>query len=226
MKGSEDLIHAAVAILVAEGSVDERELEFLEMLRKHLGLSEDFVQATLAQAREGKLKVRLPAGAGDRRRMLGVMVRAAAANGQIAPEERRLLAMMAQKTGVSEGEMNVFVERALQAVPGRQEAAPAPQAEPEEEKPPEHQPSVSSDEVTDGFKCLHCGKKFVKADALHNGVPRAKGTITRVYCPHCRKHVLTSPSVSSEWTVIRLELVGAETMPGKEVFGTVDTTME
>jgi len=227
MGSAEDLIYSVVAMMAAEGHIDERELKFLDMVRQHLGVDEDFVSQAVEEARAGKKRIRLPSSRKDRKRVLGVMVKAAAANGEIAPQERRLLAAIAHKTGVSVEDLTTLIDRAMAKHAPKGQAAEADLDHEDPGLPDEaYSVAVPSDEVTDGYRCMHCEQSFVADDALHNGVPVEKGTITKVFCPHCKKRILTSPSTSAGWSVIRLETVGSETPPGTEVFGKINTTLE
>jgi uncharacterized tellurite resistance protein B-like protein len=114
MGKSEDLIRSVVTILAAEGRIDKSELRFLEALRQHLGLGEDVVKTALEDAKKGKRSLHIPREPEEGRRMLKVMIKAAAANREIAPQELKILQLIADKTGVSREDLQANIQRALE----------------------------------------------------------------------------------------------------------------
>ena len=96
----QDIIRAAVAMLAADGKVGEDERGFLKKLGKGLGVAEEALESALDEVRKGEMTLEFPEDIGERKRLFDTMVAAACADGAVAPEEEKLLELVASRLGV------------------------------------------------------------------------------------------------------------------------------
>jgi len=94
------IIRAAVAVLAADGKIGEDERSFLDKLGKALGVAEDALESALEEVQKGEMTLEFPEDVAERKRLFNVMVGAARADGSIAPEEEKLLDIVASRLGV------------------------------------------------------------------------------------------------------------------------------
>ncbi len=91
---------AVVAVLAADGKIGEDERGFLERLGKGLGVAGDALESILDEVRKGKMTLEFPEDVAERKRLFDTMVEAACADGAVAPEEEKLLELVASRLGV------------------------------------------------------------------------------------------------------------------------------
>ncbi len=100
MAEAQDIIRAVVAVLAADGKIGEDERDFLERVAKGLGAAPDVVESVLDEVRKGEITLEFPKDVGERKSLFDLMVKAAGADGTVAPEEEKLLERVASRLGV------------------------------------------------------------------------------------------------------------------------------
>lgn len=95
-----DVVRAAAAVLAADGRIGGAELAFLEGLGTNLKVEPRAVESVLDEVRKGEITLEFPEDLAERKRLFGVLVAAARADGEVAPEEERLLKLVAARLGV------------------------------------------------------------------------------------------------------------------------------
>lgn len=96
----QDIIRAVVAVLAADGKIGEDERGFLQRLGKRLGVTEEALEAALDEVRKGEMTLAFPEDVAERKRFFDTMVEAARADGAVAPEEEKLLELVASRLGI------------------------------------------------------------------------------------------------------------------------------
>ncbi len=121
-----DILYSVLSMLAVDGNIDKQEMEFLQKLCKHLGLSQEAFNTAFENVKQGKGSIRFSDNAAENTQLFDLFVQAAAADGTIAPQERQVLDAAAAKMGIAGTE----VEKALKARLGK--STPQPSAS----KPP------------------------------------------------------------------------------------------
>ena len=134
MPDSENMIRSAVAVLAADGPIEESGRRFLEALRKKLDVGPEVVEEYLTEAAQGKKRIRVPDDKKEAKRLLDVVVYAAAWDGDVSPQEREMLDAVAGKIGASSAQLDTLIQSRLDKLSSRssQKSAPAddvPQSE-------------------------------------------------------------------------------------------------
>ena len=96
----QDIIRAAVAVLAADGKIGTDEQTFLDKLGKSLGVGEGALESALEEVQRGEMTLEFPEDVAERKRLFDVLVGAARADGAVAPEEARLLDLIASRLGI------------------------------------------------------------------------------------------------------------------------------
>ena len=99
MAEAQDIIRAVVAVLAANGKIDADERELLESVAELHGAS-DSVESILDEVRKGEMTLEFPEDVGERKRLFDMMVKAAGADGEVAPAEEKLLELVASRLGI------------------------------------------------------------------------------------------------------------------------------
>jgi tellurite resistance protein len=94
------IIRAVVAVLAADGKIGEEERGFLERLGKRLGVAEDGLERALDEVRKGEMTLEFPEDVAERKRLFDMMAEAARADGDVSPEEEKLLELVASRLGI------------------------------------------------------------------------------------------------------------------------------
>jgi hypothetical protein len=118
------LMQSVVAVLAADGRVGLRERRFLESLRMRLGVAPGVVEAAILEAPRGTVRIQIPETPDDRDAFLGLLVEAAAVDGVIAPDERRLLEIVAARMRLAFDDLDARIEAALDRAAPRVERKP------------------------------------------------------------------------------------------------------
>ncbi len=110
---NDDVIRSMICLFAMDGEVSKQEIQFLQEMRKKLGVSQEVVQSTFDLAKQGQGKVHLSDDPAEMRRMFEILVRAAVADGKIDPQERKVLDAVAAKTGISRKKIEDYIKNKL-----------------------------------------------------------------------------------------------------------------
>lgn len=113
MKPAETLLRSIVAIVAADEKIDPREERLLEAARVRLGVSLNTMAGFIADALSGKRLINLPTDDEGRRKLLYILVEAAAADGTVCPEERQMLDVVATHVGYGAADLDRIIASAL-----------------------------------------------------------------------------------------------------------------
>ncbi len=107
----EEIIRAATYMLAVDGKIDAVEAQFLQQLCRRLNVPEQFIQTAIAQMQAGNVTLTLPNTPEEQIRLFDLLAQAAAADGQIAPQELNRLQALATKIGLPEHAVNSTLQR-------------------------------------------------------------------------------------------------------------------
>lgn len=126
----DDIILSVVSMMAADGTVARSEMHFLHNLCKQLGISsQDVLKNALQRVRQGQARIALPDSQTDRRLLFDILLQAAAADGEIVPQERKFLDALAKKMGIPQETMEQFIQAALKKKQAVSPGPPMPQKE-------------------------------------------------------------------------------------------------
>ncbi len=110
-----DILNSVVSMLVTDGRLQPEESEFLKRLCQRLELSEGALEKAFEKFVQGEAYVYLPKDDDEKKRLLGFLLEAIAADGKVAPQERQLLEAVATRLGVPqdhfEDMLNILLRR-------------------------------------------------------------------------------------------------------------------
>jgi len=98
----EEIIRAATYMLAVDGKIDAAEAQFLQRLCRQFNVPEAFIRTAISQMQAGNVTFTLPEKPEEQIRLFDVLAQAAAADGQIAPQELDRLQALAAKIGLPE----------------------------------------------------------------------------------------------------------------------------
>ena len=106
---NDEVIQAVVCMLAIDGEIDELETRFLYRLAQRLGVARETVESALEKAKRGKGSVCIPDDPADGKRVLNFLIQAAVVNGEVTPQERKMLHAVTAKIGIP----TQYIEEAL-----------------------------------------------------------------------------------------------------------------
>lgn len=98
----EEIIRAATFMLAVDGKIDATEAQFLQRLCRRFNVPEAFIRTAIAQMQAGNMTLTLPQTPEEQIQLFDILAQAAAADGQIAPQELSRLQVLAAKIGLPE----------------------------------------------------------------------------------------------------------------------------
>jgi uncharacterized membrane protein YebE (DUF533 family) len=102
-----------LVMALADGSLGEREVNFLTDRCVEMGLGEDELRDALRFALEDGAQIELPSDPQEAESLLADMLRMMAADGSLDESEKRLFAVCAAKLGLGLPEIDALVDRLL-----------------------------------------------------------------------------------------------------------------
>jgi hypothetical protein len=112
MKPHEQLQNLLIMAL-ADGSLGEREVNFVTDRCSQLGLGEEELRDAIRYAMEENPAISLPTEAAEQDSLLSDLLRMMAADGDLAESEKRLFALAAAKLGYDTARMDSLLGRLL-----------------------------------------------------------------------------------------------------------------
>jgi uncharacterized tellurite resistance protein B-like protein len=110
--GARRYMKAVLITVLADKAVTEAEKNLVRRIQHRLQMQDQELRALIEQVKRDQT-VEIPAEPHDRRAMFELMVSAAAADGQISPEERKLLEQVGEQLQISPGQAAQVCEEAL-----------------------------------------------------------------------------------------------------------------
>ena len=107
----EEIIRAATFMLAVDGKIDATEAQFLQRLCRRFNVPEAFIQTAIAQMQAGNVTLALPPTPEEQIQLFDILAQAAAADGQIAPQELSRLQALAAKIGLPEHAVTSTLKR-------------------------------------------------------------------------------------------------------------------
>ena len=98
-----------MVVVMADGSLTDEERRFIHRLRDNLGIDRDEFRALCEQVHQSRKRLEIPTGPLAAEKMLGLMIDAAKADGEIAPAEQRVLEKVSQFIERSASEMETVL---------------------------------------------------------------------------------------------------------------------
>ena len=178
---NDNVIRSIICLFAMDGEISKQEMQFLQEMRKRLGVSHDIVKSTFEQVQQGKGKIYLSEDPAELKRIFEVLVRAAVADGKIDPQEHKVLDAVAAKTGVSRREAEMYINNKLQQMLA---AKPIPS------KSSKLQtmacPKCGFEQQTGRADCMRCGVVFQRfekhqTEILSQDVDDPESTVPNVY---------------------------------------------
>lgn len=102
-----------MVMALADGSLGEREINYLTDRCVEMGLGENELRDALRFALEDGAEITLPGDPQEAESLLGDMLRMMAADGALDESEKRLFAVCAAKLGLGLAEVDALVDRLL-----------------------------------------------------------------------------------------------------------------
>ena len=110
-----EIINSVVSMLVTDGKIERQEIEFLKQLCQRLEVSGDVVETAFEKFLQKEAYVHLPENDNEKKRLFSHLLEAVVADGQVAPQERKLLEAVAKRMGIShqhvEHVLNILLRR-------------------------------------------------------------------------------------------------------------------
>ena len=110
-----EIIHSVVSMLVTDGKLPPQESEFLKRLCQRLEVSSDEIETAFEEFAQGEAYIQLPKGEDEKKRLIHYLLEAIAADGKVAPQERKLLGAVATRLGMPqdhfEDMLNILLKR-------------------------------------------------------------------------------------------------------------------
>lgn len=100
-----------MVMALADGSLGEREVQFVTDRCAELGLGEHELREAIRYALEESAKIQLPDDPAEAESLLGDLLRMMAADGVLEPGEKRLFAICAARLGFGSQEIDALVNR-------------------------------------------------------------------------------------------------------------------
>ena len=156
-----------VAAAFVDGELDDTEREVLHRKATQMSIPNRLMNDLIDRGAKGKLRISVPANAGERTEVLGDLVDVACADGRIESSEHRLLSKFASHIGVATADLRALVRERMNrksapAAPREpkiriiEEVEPTPEETPEPRRPapPLHQdhPDIEELEEAEGLK--------------------------------------------------------------------------
>lgn len=107
----EEIIRAATFMLAVDGKIDATEAQFLQRLCRRFNVPEAFIQTAIAQMQAGNVTLVLPQTPDEQIQLFDILAQAAAADGQIAPQELSRLQALSAKIGLPEHAVTSTLKR-------------------------------------------------------------------------------------------------------------------
>ncbi len=111
-----EIINSVVSMLAADGEIEQQEIKFLKQLCQRLKVSGEVVEQAFEKYVQGEAYVHLPQDEDEKKRLFSYLLEAVVADGKIAPQERKLLEMVATRMGIpqqhAEHVLNILLRRA------------------------------------------------------------------------------------------------------------------
>lgn len=102
-----------MVMALADGSLGEREVNYLTDRCVELGLGEDELRDAVRFALEDGASISLPSGRAEAESLLADLLQMMAADGSLSESEKRLFAVCAAKLGLSLTEIDALIDRLL-----------------------------------------------------------------------------------------------------------------
>lgn len=102
-----------VVMVAADGAVNESEIAFLLDICVQNGLVKEDLQDAIAFALSNQAAVKLPTDPAEQYLLLEDLLRAMAADGQLAGAEKALFAVVAAKMGIGGAQIDMLIDRML-----------------------------------------------------------------------------------------------------------------
>lgn len=110
---NDELVSSVVCMLAVDGVIDQLEVDFLKKLCRQTNVPRDVVNDALEKAKTGRGKVFIPKEPDEKKLLFTFLLKAAAANYEIVPEERRMLDKVAVRMGIPEAAVEKAVAKAV-----------------------------------------------------------------------------------------------------------------
>jgi uncharacterized membrane protein YebE (DUF533 family) len=124
-----ETLHTVITLLMGDGKLGLRETRFVRDLAQRLGFGSDAWAEVVARVEKGDRKLVVPREPDEAQEVMGLLIDAAAVNGDVDDSERRMLRKVAERVGISEADLSQLIAAALARIePGgetRRDVAPA-----------------------------------------------------------------------------------------------------
>lgn len=130
--GSIQLLRCLITLLTIDGRIGAKERELLDGVRLRLGVPAETLEGLLEETLSGKPHAAVPSDLDLRRRLLNILAAAASVDGEVSPDERRILDAVARRMAIAQGEPATLLETPPSSgfVEAASETLPDPQALP------------------------------------------------------------------------------------------------
>jgi uncharacterized tellurite resistance protein B-like protein len=108
-----DKLRNLLVMAAADGSLTEREIEFLSDRCKEWSIPEDVFAAAIRYAISSEAQLNIPESQEERVEMLQELIRMMAADGELAEIEKELFATAAVKMGLADAELQEIIDSVL-----------------------------------------------------------------------------------------------------------------
>ena len=109
-----ELFHNLVNLAAADGQFADAEVEFLAERAEHWGIPRGEFDAALAGISAGKFTFKIPEEVGERHTMMQEMLRLIVSDEDLAPTEKHICSMVADKMGLSAADFEQILQSIIQ----------------------------------------------------------------------------------------------------------------
>ena len=108
-----EMFRNLMVMAAADQKFTNEEIELLALRSNRWGISDKDFEAALRYAADPQAAITVPVNGEDRRKFLSSLIEVMAADGELAPVERRLFAEAAAQMGVSRAELDGLIDELL-----------------------------------------------------------------------------------------------------------------
>lgn len=108
-----EMFKTLMVMAAADGKFSSEEIELLALRSHRWGLSDEQFSESLEFAKSGAETIDFPEDAADRQRLLQDLLEVMAADGELAPVEKRLYALAAAAMGLSAEDLDRKIDKWL-----------------------------------------------------------------------------------------------------------------
>lgn len=123
IRSGRDIVTLGAQMLLADGKIDDREMEFLRELAGRYAMPADNLQGIIESIKDGELFIPATQTIMEKHSLMEAAARMALVDGEISPGEREYLETLASKFGYISSDLNMLIKREKRRMAQEKKAA-------------------------------------------------------------------------------------------------------